>query len=148
MVRSALVFLLINCLVLAAVPIPSQSKTNPKAPDAKEKTTLTALTNSDLLRQKAGDIIRAAQKLDPDTKDFFKKLEAQNPWLLDQKAGDESIAPPSWPVNKTDASSQKSEVKKGDGISTVGAVGIVCGAILLLGGLVLLASGYQGGGSC
>jgi len=140
-----LVFLLALCLVWAGIPNPSSADA-PKTLNANEKANVTSLSTTDLIQHRAVEIAREAQKLDPLTKNFFKQLEAQNPWLLDQRAGDDSVVPPpSWPANAPSGSSQRSDAKKDGGITTGGAVLITLGAVAVLG-IALLASWH--GGSC
>jgi hypothetical protein len=164
--KSQLVFLLVTSLVLAGIPNPSRSEGNPKAVPAQEKAALSALNAPDLLRQKAGEIIQAAEKMDPDTKDFFKKMEAQNPWLLSQKAGDGSVPPADWSAYNRNTSNQPLPPlpsletlppPQKSGLSTTGAVFIAIGAVATVG-LAALAVAFvdnlhnlnlgDGGGSC
>jgi hypothetical protein len=132
--KSPLVFLLVTSLVLAGMPNPSRSEGNPKAVKGQEKAALTALNAPDLLRQKAGEIILATEKLDPESKDFFKKMEDQNPWLLSQRAGDGAAYNPnaSDPALPPLPPLQALPPPKKGGISTAGAVFITVGAVATL----------------
>ena len=141
--KSLLVFLLINGLILAGMPLPTHSEGNLNAFHPKTKGDSCEMNRPYSLQRKTGDPNPVSWKLDQDSKGVLKNLEAKNPSLLGQKAGDGE-----W----DDQGQSKEKTKKG-GDSTTGLIilGVLVTALVVV--VVKFADAlshvpFGGGGSC